>query len=563
MYGISSFMDRLQNLGLLDKNLGLVYNIFGFINKIGGMSVDFDRIKKHANSILLNQSAECDYIEYKKTGDQLSKILKTICAYGNNYYDNDLQMIFLGVEEQNNEKNKAIPVLPITGIEEGSLEITKNQINRLRSFIYPNVSFEIIVNEFNGRKYILIVVPRQTGGPFMVTERAEREKSLNLKPGRYIRVESDSRIARVDEEYDLLRKFANFHYSSLVNNEATVDDLNIDYLKEYLQKTSDRKISGKLSKQDISKSLNLIDKNDPEGIKVRNYAVLMFSDNPEKFIPYSYSELIIDMFGTKRKMESKRFTGPIWKQYFNIIAFINENYLSVGVLREEGKAENRQIANFPFVAVEELVANAIVHNNYENGKPVQIYISQKQINIVNYNKPLPPLKIDDLNERRIFNERDTENPEIRDMFKSLGIIESFGTGIGEAKQSLDDNGSPQLYYKTFSESDNVTSVVIPVNEEFLMLKSGGLSVVDPEPVSDTNLIREKILKSGFSEKTVKNLIEIYDNLQDTVFGNSDIMQLLDCSQTTATSYIKKLNNDLKLIKAVSGFGKGKYCFTKM
>ena len=105
MYGISSFMDRLQNLGLLDKNLGLGYNIFGFINNTGGVSVNFDRIKKHANSILFNQSAECDYIEYKKTGNQLSKILKTICAYGNNYYDNDIQMIFLGVEEQNNEKS--------------------------------------------------------------------------------------------------------------------------------------------------------------------------------------------------------------------------------------------------------------------------------------------------------------------------------------------------------------------------------------------------------------------------------------------------------------------------
>ncbi|MBR6925152.1 MAG: HTH domain-containing protein, partial [Oscillospiraceae bacterium] len=79
---------------------------------------------------------------------------------------------------------------------------------------------------------------------------------------------------------------------------------------------------------------------------------------------------------------------------------------------------------------------------------------------------------------------------------------------------------------------------------------------------ETNIIREKILKSGYSVKTVKNLIEIYENLQDTVFGNSDIMQLLDCSQTTATEYIKKLNNDLMLIKAVSGFGKGKYCFVK-
>ena len=58
------------------------------------------------------------------------------------------------------------------------------------------------------------------------------------------------------------------------------------------------------------------------------------------------------------------------------------------------------------------------------------YIPDKQINIVNYNRPLPPLKIQDLNERTFFNERDTENLEIRDMLKALGIIELFGTGIG-------------------------------------------------------------------------------------------------------------------------------------
>lgn len=72
----------------------------------------------------------------------------------------------------------------------------------------------------------------------------------------------------------------------------------------------------------------------------------MFADKPEDFIPYAYTELIVDMFGTKRKMESKKFSGPIWKMYFNI---------------------------------------------------------------VNYNKPLPPLSISDLNDRSVFYERDTEN----------------------------------------------------------------------------------------------------------------------------------------------------------
>ena len=50
---------------------------------------------------------------------------------------------------------------------------------------------------------------------------------------------------------------------------------------------------------------------------------------------------------------------------------------------------------------------------------------------LDYNKPLPPIRISDLNERTFFNERDTENPEIRDMFKALGIIESFGMGKGK------------------------------------------------------------------------------------------------------------------------------------
>ena len=99
-------------------------------------------------------------------------------------------------------------------------------------------------------------------------------------------------------------------------------------------------------------------------------------------------------------------------------------------------------------------------------------MSENQINIVNYNKSLPPLKLQDLNERTFFSERDTENPEIRDMFKAIGIIESFGTGIGEAKRTLENNGSPELLYKVFNTADNVTSVVIPVSEEYQAIKKG-------------------------------------------------------------------------------------------
>ena len=522
--------------------------------------MDYRQIKERANEILKNRTAECSYIEYKSSEKQLDKILKTICAYGNNYYNNDIQYIFIGVEEENNDDNKAIPLLPIKGIAEGRLEKCKNAINSLRSFLYPNVAFEVLSNELDGVNYLVIIVLRQTGGPFMVAEKAEKDKKINLKPGRYVRIEADTRLARVDEEYDLLRKFSNFHYSSIVSSGALIDDLSIDLLREFISKTSSRQISEGMEKKELAKSLELIDKNDPTDRRVKNYAILMFSERPDEFIPYAYTELIIDMFGTKRKMESKVFKGAVWKQYYSALEYINSNFLNELVIRVDGNAENRKVENFTFIALEELLANAIVHNNYENGKPIQIYISEKQINIVNYNKPLPPIRISDLNERTFFNERDTENPEIRDMFKALGIIESFGTGIGEAKRSMRENGSPDLFYKTFDVNDNVTSVVIPVNEEYFEIKNGTKPKKKVWIENETKDFKQKILDSGYTKKIKQNILKLYEKIGTEVFGNSRVVEVLGCSEVTATAYLKRMEDELKIIVPVEGMGKGKYRF---
>ena len=98
--------------------------------------MNFEQIKKHANAILRNFWMHLHRIQ-KKTSEQLAEILKTICAYWNNYYDNDIQYIFIGVEERNDENAKSIPILPIIDIDEGVLEKSKNQINSLRPYLYP------------------------------------------------------------------------------------------------------------------------------------------------------------------------------------------------------------------------------------------------------------------------------------------------------------------------------------------------------------------------------------------------------------------------------------------
>ncbi len=146
------------------------------------------------------------------------------------------------------------------------------------------------------------------------------------------------------------------------------------------------------------------------------------------------------------------------------------------------------------------------------------------------------------------------------MFKSLGIIESFGTGIGEAKKAMADNGSPELYYKTFDGTSNVTSVVIPVNEEYQFLKSGAKPKKNLGIESKTIDIKQKILDSDYTKSTKNNLIKLYTGIGTEVFGNSKVVDVPGCSEATATSYIKRMFKELRITVQVEGNGKGKYRF---
>ncbi|MBQ4512118.1 MAG: hypothetical protein II969_03930 [Anaerolineaceae bacterium] len=57
-------------------------------------------------------------------------------------------------------------------------------------------------------------------------------------------------------------------------------------------------------------------------------------------------------------------------------------------------------------------------------------------------------------------------------------------------------------------------------------------------------------------------MKVYDKVGDEIFGNSKVVEILGCSETTATAYIKILSTELNLIDPVAGHGKCKYIFKK-
>ena len=55
-------------------------------------------------------------------------------------------------------------------------------------------------------------------------------------------------------------------------------------------------------------------------------------------------------------------------------------------------------------------------------------------------------------------------------------------------------------------------------------------------------------------------LKLYEEIGTEIFGNSRVVEILGCSEVTATSYLKRMEDELKIIVPVEGMGKGKYKF---
>ena len=71
------------------------------------------------------------------------------------------------------------------------------------------------------------------------------------------------------------------------------------------------------------------------------------------------------------------------------------------------------------------------------------------------------------------------------------------------------------------------------------------------------------MDSKYSKTIKQNIIKLFEEIGTEVFGNSRVVEILGCSEVTATSYLKRMENELKVTIPVEGMGKGKYKFTSL
>src|SRR5205823_9914990 len=91
----------------------------------------------------------------------------------------------------------------------------------------------------------------------------------------------------------------------------------------------------------------------------------------------------------------------------------------------------REVKMFPEIAVRELVANALIHQDFaESGTSVMIEIYDDRMEISNPGKPfIPP--------DRFIDEYQSRNERLADLMRRLGICEEKGSGIDKVVHSAE------------------------------------------------------------------------------------------------------------------------------
>ena len=172
--------------------------------------------------------SEWERLEFKK-GWNPESILRSICAFANDFRNLGGGYIIIGIEE-----NNGLPVLPPIGLNLAEVDkIQKEILNIGYSDIQPYYHPLIVPTEVDNRMILILWVLGGQTRPYKARLRLGRE----CKDYAYfIRKGSSTIRAKGADEAELIALATNVPFDDRFNQKAKVEDLSVDLMLEYLQR---------------------------------------------------------------------------------------------------------------------------------------------------------------------------------------------------------------------------------------------------------------------------------------------------------------------------------------
>ena len=405
--------------------------------------------------LLRQRTIEGERVEYK-AGWNPQSVLRTICAFANDFHNLGGGYVVLGVEERNGQ-----PRLPPAGIAAGRIEAVQNELLRLgQSAIQPPYHPLTGVYDVEGRTILVLWAPGGETRPYKARVDLTRG---GTEWAYYIRRHSSTVRARGADERELLSLAATVPFDDRYNQSSSPEDLSDRLLERFLRDVgSDLARETGLSIEALGRRLNIVG-GPAEACFPKNVGLLFFNEAPHRFFPATQIDVVWfpDGAGGDR-FDEKEFRGPLAVILREAIDFIARNYLKETVVKHPDRAEAERFWNYPIAAVEEALVNAIYHRSYEEREPVEVRITPQELTILSFPGADRSIRMADLQMGRAVSRR-YRNRRIGEFLKELDLAEGRSTGIPRILRAMRENGSPAPLFE--SDDDRTWFLTrIPVHE---------------------------------------------------------------------------------------------------
>jgi len=408
------------------------------------------------NELLKGRVIEWDRLEFKK-GWNPEEVIRTMCAFANDINNWGGGYIIIGVGESDGK-----PEFPPVGLQENQVDKIQKELVELSYRIDPTYKPVTAPVVFEDRLIFIIWAPGGDARPYKAPQTLAEKSQKRV----YIRQGSVTKPASNDEERFLNTISIITPFDDRVNHQASIHDLDKDLMTEFLYEVNSDlyKEASEIDKTDLAMKMQLL-KGPSEYLKPINVALLFFNPEPHRFFRGAISEVVLYNDYDGIEFAEKTFRGAIFKQIKNLLEYLRSTVLTEKIIKVPGQAEALRIWNYPYEAIEEVVANAFYHRSYEDPSPIEISVYPDKIVVLSFPGPLPPIDKKMLKDKKIFS-RNYRNRRIGDFLKELNLTEGRGTGFPIIYQKMQQNGSPEPIFETDDLHTNFLAI-LPIHPDFL------------------------------------------------------------------------------------------------
>ena len=408
------------------------------------------------DDLITGQTVESERIEFKE-GWNPEAILHSICAFANDINNWGGGYIIIGISGNNGR-----PALPPVGLNPNQIDAYQKKLielcHKLTPYYFP-VPSPVVFQ----KKHILVLwVPGGDTRPYKAPKTLAKKKSEQLY---YVRRGSSTVKASHTEESQLLRLASKVPFDDRINHNASISDFNPHLIKSFLSRIGSdlHYLMDSMSLEELCAQMQIA-RGPKEYFKPVNVGLLLFTNNPEKYFPYTRIEVVEYLDDIGDKFTEKPFAGPIHIQLEDALRFIKNTIIKEEVRKIPDEARALRFFNFPYSAVEEALANAVYHESYEDRNPIVVSIRYDKIEIMSVPGPVPPID-NKMLKKPVVATSTYRNRRIGDFLKELDLTEGRSTGFPKIRRAMKFNGSPAPIFETNKDRDYFRTI-LPIHPKF-------------------------------------------------------------------------------------------------